>query len=448
MLLRPVALAAIYALLACARQTLGGANGEQHRTETGPYGHGTPRRQFFKELFDLSKITSMEQLEEWEARVVHANGGAGVRVYATHPSFLDSCFGGNNNGTGEVYAEEDDGSFLMKECPVPCRVRFSGEAGEGGRPVDEQERISEAHVLLRADPYTWTPDELAEIRAAHPDKRAVFAGWESIGWDQYRERYKLNERLYDWLVSYSVGEPFAADVPCAYNVHSESDYRGATYIPPSAAECGGAGSPVFMAVSHCNQPRADMLQTFDEALRIDSYGRCLHNSEVEERMPACTGLGREAEKRCLMRCYPFLMSIENSWNMPDYATEKLFEPLAKGIVPIYLGPTNEAKLLPHPSAAILVRDFLPLRPNELTPDVMRRVAEHVQAVASNATAMAELQAWRQMAASDWNFGFRLRLKFSFKSLFCNLCTRYAAERMGIGYNATAEGAAQQQGGQS
>ena len=85
---------------------------------------------------------------------------------------------------------------------------------------------------------------------------------------------------------------------------------------------------------------------------------------------------------------------------------------------------------------------------------MRKVARYVDSISRNASAMQEMQSWRtglldgrDSAADDRGkrrrksskendaFPFQLRSWISHRRFFCNICTRYAAERVGlVGYD--------------
>jgi Glycosyltransferase family 10 (fucosyltransferase) C-term len=240
----------------------------------------------------------------------------------------------------------------------------------------------------------------------------------------------------------------------------------------SSSFCRGAKSPVFMAVSNCDNAgeRKRLLSAFMQVLPIDSYGNCLRNSELgAETLPACAALPSSdwrAQKECMMSCYPFVLSLESTHSEVDYATEKLFDPIMhESVVPIYLGPPNEREFLPLQGASsksvILVRDFVATKGSAVDEETMRRVARHVASLARNASAMRELLKWKKELSEqvsdtvsggcsngatkkhqrqiergfDINFPFKLRSWFSHRRFFCNLCTRYAAEKVEIGYNA-------------
>jgi len=86
-----------------------------------------------------------------------------------------------------------------------------------------------------------------------------------------------------------------------------------------------------------------------EHLRVDSYGRCLTNRTLEKDE------GRQT-KLDVIASYRFTLAFENSV-APDYVTEKFFDPLIAGSVPVYLGAPNIADFAPGENCYIDVTDF-------------------------------------------------------------------------------------------
>ena len=74
-------------------------------------------------------------------------------------------------------------------------------------------------------------------------------------------------------------------------------------------------------------------------IAIDSYGRFLRN----RRLPAA-----DAGQHTMLQIiadYHFCLAFENSI-APDYVTEKIYDCLLAGVVPIYLGAPNIADFVP------------------------------------------------------------------------------------------------------
>ncbi len=113
-------------------------------------------------------------------------------------------------------------------------------------------------------------------------------------------------------------------------------------------------------------------------IAVDSYGPSLNN-----RMLPVPDLGRATKLSTISR-YRFTIAIENSIAR-DYVSEKLFDPLVAGSVPVYLGAPNVEDYAPGLRCLIDVRDF----------DDPRALAERLQALADDEAAYAQLLAWKR-----------------------------------------------------
>lgn len=89
-------------------------------------------------------------------------------------------------------------------------------------------------------------------------------------------------------------------------------------------------------------------------LAVDSYGRCLHNRTL------AADEGRHSKLETIGR-YKFTLAFENSI-AHDYVTEKFFDPLIAGSVPVYLGAPNVDELAPGDHAFI---DAAGMKPAQL-----------------------------------------------------------------------------------
>jgi hypothetical protein len=85
-------------------------------------------------------------------------------------------------------------------------------------------------------------------------------------------------------------------------------------------------------------------------VKVDSYGAVLHNRDL----PAADR-GRDTMLELTGR-YKFALVFENSVAV-DYVTDKLYDALAAGAVPVYLGAPNVADYLPGEHCLIDVRDY-------------------------------------------------------------------------------------------
>lgn len=76
-------------------------------------------------------------------------------------------------------------------------------------------------------------------------------------------------------------------------------------------------------------------------MEVDSYGRVFRTRKLAE------DLGRQTKLETIAR-YRFCLSLENSV-APNYVTEKLYDPLMAGTVPVYRGAPDAADFAPEHS---------------------------------------------------------------------------------------------------
>ena len=104
-------------------------------------------------------------------------------------------------------------------------------------------------------------------------------------------------------------------------------------------------------------------QIRNEGFRVDGLGRCMHSKSstpeggiVLHHAPNNSTLNAIYKRKVIAK-YLFHLAFENSIE-DGYVTEKPFDALISGTVPIYLGDAIHLKrLLPHPKAAIFVADY-------------------------------------------------------------------------------------------
>jgi hypothetical protein len=110
---------------------------------------------------------------------------------------------------------------------------------------------------------------------------------------------------------------------------------------------------------------------------VDSYGRVLNN----RRLPG-PDRGGKSKLRTIAR-YKFTLAFENSI-ATDYVTEKFFQPLIAGSVPVYLGAPNIAEFAPGKDCFINVADF----------DGPASLAAHLERVGADEPEYGKLLAWK------------------------------------------------------
>jgi hypothetical protein len=160
----------------------------------------------------------------------------------------------------------------------------------------------------------------------------------------------------------------------------------AVYFRSSPIDRSGRGRYAFELMKH---------------VKVDSYGELLRNRQLPEP-------DRGSDTRlATLACYKFTLAFENSI-APDYVTEKFFDPLVAGSVPVYLGAPNVSDFAPAERCFINVADF----------DGPAAVAAHLNALAQDENAYAEYLSWRAAGLSS---GFRGLLDALSQSAFSRLC---------------------------
>lgn len=108
---------------------------------------------------------------------------------------------------------------------------------------------------------------------------------------------------------------------------------------PIPAKTKEAPAVLFQSSSLNLSGRETFVTELFQHIRVDSYGRYLRNASIEG-----PDLGPQTKIDTIGR-YRFCLALENSV-ATDYVTEKMFEPLLAGTVPVYLGAPNVDDFVP------------------------------------------------------------------------------------------------------
>ncbi len=158
-----------------------------------------------------------------------------------------------------------------------------------------------------------------------------------------------------------------------------------SYIPPEIREQRPGPLP---AVNHqhlmCSfisgrvdrSGRLGYLKALSRHIEVHQYGKRGNRFLADDR-------GRETKMRTLSR-YRFNFAFENAI-ATDYVTEKFYEPLLAGSVPVYLGAPNIAEFAPVEGCYINAADFA--GPKEL--------AEYLLQLSRDEAAYARYLNWRE-----------------------------------------------------
>ena len=161
--------------------------------------------------------------------------------------------------------------------------------------------------------------------------------------------------------------------------------------------------------------------------KVHAIGGCLKSSvELPPDMKWCLTLPRrsamwDAPKECLLHRAMFSYSLENSFEQA-YVTEKLWQALKMGAIPIYSTksvPENRG-FLPHPDAALFVEDFTSLE----------QLSAYMHAVVKNKSLwFKHAMAWRMLSVDELSEKFMSAVNHSLVTLPCRLCDWWSADTM-------------------
>ncbi|GAA5971661.1 hypothetical protein JCM3765_006711 [Sporobolomyces pararoseus] len=210
-------------------------------------------------------------------------------------------------------------------------------------------------------------EEIREWKKAKPWQKLVIWGVESAPNRDNLEKHfdklqqgKRNE-TYDYEMTYRLN----STVPATYS------YGYFNYANPPVPYAEKRQNKIAASfISNCRPKNARTL-ILDELTKLlpdkfDNFGRCHNNANADEtlrEMGKFQDVGTHNAwntKITMINYYKFSVAFENS-NDYDYVTEKYFQALERGSVPLVFGaPSYESRFFPSPNAAIDIADYLPL----------------------------------------------------------------------------------------
>jgi len=143
--------------------------------------------------------------------------------------------------------------------------------------------------------------------------------------------------------------------------------------------------------------------------KVESRGACLNNAA-----PFPRGL----DKKDGLKKYKFALTFENSLD-DYYVTEKVWDALAAGSLPIYHGAPEILDYVPSPDSII---DYRQLK----TPEAL---ADYLDILVANDTLYAKHLEWRYMPLSKLSPGYQQLVRLARgEHSQCNMCKLVAARR--------------------
>ena len=244
--------------------------------------------------------------------------------------------------------------------------------------------------------------------------------------DKYRHRKNYQNFTYDIENTYRwnsspILKPYFEFLH--YNVQKGTDLQHSYPSIPFHDDTTVIDGVSFVAHNcHSKNQREQLIEEMREfGLQVDGLSRCLNNvnqTQLRETIRNSTLLPynltkphdyRFHEKITMMRMYKFHAAFENG-NIVDYVTEKVYQALIAGVIPIYFGAPNIRDYVPD-NSIINVHDFQ---------NNTQALVEHIKQVMTNETLYNSYHEWRNndVELPTW---FLKKFNFTRVSTECRTC---------------------------
>ena len=203
----------------------------------------------------------------------------------------------------------------------------------------------------------------------------------------------------------------ASDVPLGYGGWFDFNL----FEPPVPKTADAIAVAVISNCAGHNRRLEYIRELVRAGVTVHHLGACDHNKDWSP--PSGMSRGRFVDKIDMLRPYKFTLAFENT-NDPDYVTEKYFQPLVAGSVPVYMGAQNSELYAPAPHSVIRTDDFADAR----------ALAKYLLFLASNEEAYNALLEWKYTGVSP-GFAHAMAATTDMHS-HCRLC-RLARETLEV-----------------
>ncbi len=293
--------------------------------------------------------------------------------------------------------EHPEDAYQPVECDVPCSYASGFE---------EHIMIKADAVLFHLPMYERDPYRVMKEMGTRSQKLySVAFTMEPSGYYPAQFDYISS---YDFEMSYRL----ASDVPSVYFGFWMDLLRPLTDFPWESRE-----PAVLFLASHCSSisRREKLVEMLQEHIRVDSLSTCMHNRDWPLDI-------ERSDKQAILRRYRVYLAAENSAEL-DYVSEKVYDGLIAGAVPIYLGAPNIDDFVPRNSIISIPRNF--------TSEDVAKVAEIVKKIFTDER---EYDKWTAFKRKPFSDDFAARFSFTHTDPKCRLCQRILADRHGYKWN--------------
>ncbi|KAJ3673686.1 hypothetical protein LUZ60_005678 [Juncus effusus] len=189
----------------------------------------------------------------------------------------------------------------------------------------------------------------------------------------------------------------SSDIPVGYFSWTEYDFMAP--LKPKNEKILAAA---FISNCNGNNFRLKALEMLEESgVKIDSYGSCLRNRDGN------------VDKVETLKKYKFSLAFENS-NEEDYVTEKFFQSLVAGTIPVVVGAPNIHDFAPCSGSVLNIKSL----------DDVASVAKIMNYLSTHPDAFNHSLRWKKEGPSD---SFKALVDMSAVHSSCRLCIHIATK---------------------
>ncbi|XP_020683800.1 glycoprotein 3-alpha-L-fucosyltransferase A [Dendrobium catenatum] len=227
--------------------------------------------------------------------------------------------------------------------------------------------------------------------SSNPATATLHRSMESSQYYVENDIYHARRRGYSIIMTTSL----SSDVPVGYFSWAEYDI-----MAPMQPKTAGGLAAAFISNCGAHNFRLQALEMLEKlGIKIDSYGGCHRNRDGN------------VDKLETLKRYKFSLAFENS-NEDDYVTEKFFQSLVAGAIPVVVGAPNIQDFAPSPNSILHIREL-----GDVT-----SVAETMKYLAENPTAYNKTLSWKFDGPSD---SFKALVDMAAVHSSCRLCVHIA-----------------------
>jgi hypothetical protein len=303
-------------------------------------------------------------------------------------------------GLNSIKGYYSDGKLQCSN--VPCQWEFASDL----------QKANNLHLADAFLAYGTTPNEVDPFITCRNQQQKVFYFWEA--WKPYDASQTEANFWGNWDVI--IAPYLHADLYVSYNGHNIMQP-----FTPRKYEKSLASSFISNCDTQVKSGRNQFVLSLltelgKQGYWMDLYGKCFggYNKPIPKELSDKYGGNRDGQKIDLMRRYKFNLALEN--NADDgYLSEKFYQALQEGTVPIVLGTQNVKSFAPLPDAIIVASDFKTT--TELATEMIR--------LANNDEAYAKYLRYKNIPPWELphdHLSTRMYIKHSY---YCRACARVA-----------------------